>query len=330
MKITISREGQQLGPYSVEEINARLRTGELTLHNWAWIDGASDWMPLESIVGIDGTDPSAPVAAKPASSRVATAAPVAVKPHVPSAVPVVVNPSVSHTPSAQAVAAKPKWRFNGKAACWIIGFVIVIGWACSPASANTGEGPALLFLIFVGFVLWYVNKDSKKSYSRLQQERAKELEQMRERVRLKMQRLLGDGAPYIEGQIIRLAGVSGLAKGSCALRFESSHASIFLAHGKALTLPYGDIQLLQIGGKGRLTESVDNAFIGGGFGLVGALEGAAVAGLLNAAVSVLTRNERIECELLLRWTTGELLMLNQEITPEMVSHVLQPIIKKLG
>ncbi len=58
MKITVSRKGETQGPYNVEEINARLLAGELKAHDWAWPEGASDWVPLESIAGI-GNSPAA-------------------------------------------------------------------------------------------------------------------------------------------------------------------------------------------------------------------------------------------------------------------------------
>lgn len=305
MKITVSQDGQQSGPYSVEEINARLRAGELKLHDWAWMEGASDWVPLGSITGIDGTAP---------------AAPVAVKPRVPSAVPVVANPSVSHMPSAKAVAGKPTAFFNRKTVFWMVVIVLLFGVI---AGINEDDhapvGPMILFCLFV-FLLWYLFIGRQRKQS----------EQVREEMRQRMQRLESDGAPYIEGQIIRLAGVSGLAKGGCAIRFESANVGIFLGSANSFRIPYGHIQLLQIRGKGHFTESVDGGFIGGGFGIGGALQGIALASALNAAVSSLTRKERVECELLLKWTTGELLMLNQEYTPEIVSYVLQPIVAKLG
>ena len=143
-------------------------------------------------------------------------------------------------------------------------------------------------------------------------------------------RLVNNGEPYIEGRIVHLIGVSGLAKGKCAVRFESSHVIVSVAHGSTVTLAYEDIRVLQIGGRGHIVESVNNAFIGGGFGLGGALKGAAEATLLNMVVSVCTRKERLECEILLSWATGELLMLNQEHVPEVVGAVLQPIVEKIG
>jgi len=45
----IARNGQQFGPYSVEEIRARLRTGELALDDDLWREGMTDWQPLRSV-----------------------------------------------------------------------------------------------------------------------------------------------------------------------------------------------------------------------------------------------------------------------------------------
>ena len=320
MKIFISREGQKLGPYSVEEINARLRAGELNLHDWAWPEGASDWGPLESIVGIVST---APVEMQPTTPRVVPAAPVAMKSQiVPSVVPDVTKPQTSSTPSANPSVAKPASRFNRNPILWMLGiFLLIVVIAALRKDDKPPIGPVMVSLGFcfaVFYLLRHQIRGVKETYRKLGDNHQKEMatmsERMRARVKQQMQRLVSDGAPYIEGQIVRLVGVIGLAKGACAIRFESSHASIILAHGKALTLPYGDIQLLQIGGKGHISESVNAGFIGGGLGIGGALKGAAEASLLNAAVSALTQKERVECELLMKWTTGELLMLNHEHT----------------
>lgn len=306
MNITISKNDRQIGPYTVWEVNRRLREGELKPDDMAWMEGTKDWVPLRNIEGIYDTGSSAPVAV-PVVPRIPEDAPV---------MPVVVKPQILDTPSGEAVAKKRfKWIMIG------IAIVIVVG-ICNSLDADKDIG-SLFGLGLIGFAVWFFYKKGKLKAATQQ-------EPMSQPVRQQTQLVMSDGALYIEGQIIRLIGVSGLAKGACAIRFESSHASLCLAHGKTLTLPYGDIQLLQIGGRGRLSESVNGAFVGGGFGLGGAVEGIAEATLLNAAVSALTRKKRVECELLLKWTTGELLMLNQEHTPEIVSHELQPILEKIA
>jgi hypothetical protein len=46
----ISKDGQNLGPYSIEEIRSRLRGGELTPDSPAWTEGMADWQPIRVIL----------------------------------------------------------------------------------------------------------------------------------------------------------------------------------------------------------------------------------------------------------------------------------------
>jgi len=57
MQIYIHRDGQQFGPYSLEQAQDYLRSGDLLAEDLAWHEGAADWMPLAGVVGV------APVAA---------------------------------------------------------------------------------------------------------------------------------------------------------------------------------------------------------------------------------------------------------------------------
>lgn len=50
MQVTISRNGQELGPYSPEDIRRFLTDGALVPDDWAWHDGLSDWTPLQQII----------------------------------------------------------------------------------------------------------------------------------------------------------------------------------------------------------------------------------------------------------------------------------------
>jgi hypothetical protein len=145
----------------------------------------------------------------------------------------------------------------------------------------------------------------------------------------KLERLQGNGKPFIDGEIVRVSGVSGLAKGVCSLVFHDAHIDLQMPSGKPVPIRYADISTIQIGGEGQIVESVDNTFMGGGFGLGGALQGAAQAMLLNMAISAITKNERCECELTIKWMTGELVMMNRDHLPEIVGQVLQPFIDRL-
>ena len=52
MMIHISREGQQFGPYSLEEVNTYLADGSLLPTDIGWIEGAPEWMPITQIPGV--------------------------------------------------------------------------------------------------------------------------------------------------------------------------------------------------------------------------------------------------------------------------------------
>ncbi len=63
MQIHISRDGEQFGPYPLEQVNEYLAAGNLLPTDQAWYEGAPGWMPLPAVEGVN-----APVFA-PAASR---------------------------------------------------------------------------------------------------------------------------------------------------------------------------------------------------------------------------------------------------------------------
>jgi len=52
MQIYIARNGQQLGQYSVEEVNRKLADGTFSPSDLGWHEGAAGWAPLSSIAGL--------------------------------------------------------------------------------------------------------------------------------------------------------------------------------------------------------------------------------------------------------------------------------------
>lgn len=69
MNITIQRRERQIGPYTVWEVNRRLRDGELSLDLMAWQEGTPEWVPLKMIPGIGVSDSPKPQAVKPKPKR---------------------------------------------------------------------------------------------------------------------------------------------------------------------------------------------------------------------------------------------------------------------
>lgn len=50
MQIHISRDGQQSGPYTIEDARQYLANGQLLANDLAWHKGAADWVPLSQLL----------------------------------------------------------------------------------------------------------------------------------------------------------------------------------------------------------------------------------------------------------------------------------------
>lgn len=66
MPLLINKDGKQLGPYSLDEARALVLSGQLEAGDWAWPDGATEWMHLKDVPGY-AVKPSAPPANSPVS-----------------------------------------------------------------------------------------------------------------------------------------------------------------------------------------------------------------------------------------------------------------------
>ncbi|HIL25080.1 MAG TPA: DUF4339 domain-containing protein [Verrucomicrobia bacterium] len=62
MMIHISRDGDQFGPYSPEQVQEYLASGQLLPTDLAWYEGAADWVPVTEIAGGATAMPSMGVA----------------------------------------------------------------------------------------------------------------------------------------------------------------------------------------------------------------------------------------------------------------------------
>jgi membrane protein YdbS with pleckstrin-like domain len=60
MALLINKDGKQLGPYSLEETRALVLSGKLEPLDWAWPDGATDWIHLKDVPGFAETKPPPP------------------------------------------------------------------------------------------------------------------------------------------------------------------------------------------------------------------------------------------------------------------------------
>ena len=65
MDIYITRNGEQLGPYSVHEANRNLSAGKIALSDLAWHAGLSEWVLLSEVPGIMASPPPPPLRPPP-------------------------------------------------------------------------------------------------------------------------------------------------------------------------------------------------------------------------------------------------------------------------
>lgn len=108
MQIHISRGGQQLGPFSIEEVNRKLSDGTLSPTDQAWYEGAAGWAPLSGVPGV--TIPSASASAHPAM-------PVRQPSPFPAPGASVARPGQAPSPNA----ARPAQSYSGMAiTSWIL------------------------------------------------------------------------------------------------------------------------------------------------------------------------------------------------------------------
>jgi hypothetical protein len=125
MQIFVGKNGQQLGPFSLEEINRKLADGTFAGTDLGWYEGAAGWAALSSIAGVVVPAPAAPAAPAPAP----TPAPVSPVPApAPAPIPRSTTPIVQ--PSAKPAGgyktlAMVSWILLG--VTFIISFIPFLG-----------------------------------------------------------------------------------------------------------------------------------------------------------------------------------------------------------
>jgi hypothetical protein len=73
MQVHIARDGKQLGPFSLEEINRQLAAGTLSLSDQAWYEGAAGWAALSTVPGVRVAAPVSAAQISPATVPVPAA-----------------------------------------------------------------------------------------------------------------------------------------------------------------------------------------------------------------------------------------------------------------
>lgn len=60
MSILIYKNDQQEGPYDIEAIQAGLESGRFVLEDFAFTDGCTDWVPLNTLINVEVVTPALP------------------------------------------------------------------------------------------------------------------------------------------------------------------------------------------------------------------------------------------------------------------------------
>jgi uncharacterized protein DUF4190/uncharacterized protein DUF4339 len=124
MQIHIARNGQPMGPFSLEEINRQLAAGTLSVSDQAWYEGAAGWAPLSTVPGVSSTSPTGSTSPQPAGAT------------APS-VPAVTAPTVGGPVTAVPVPSAP----TEPLAIWslVLSLLAMCGFCCTPV-VITGIG----------------------------------------------------------------------------------------------------------------------------------------------------------------------------------------------
>ena len=62
MQIYVGREGDQRGPYTLEQVQQYLAQGRLQVTDFAWYEGLDNWIPLSEVPGVVVAQSKAPKA----------------------------------------------------------------------------------------------------------------------------------------------------------------------------------------------------------------------------------------------------------------------------
>ena len=126
MQIYVGKNGQQLGPFSLEEVNRKLADGTFAGTDLAWYEGAAGWAPLSGVAGVV-LPQTAGVAPTPKPTPTPTPAPPVPAPVQPAPVaPMRPNtPIVQPTRSPTRTLSIVSWALLG--ITLLVSFIPVVG-----------------------------------------------------------------------------------------------------------------------------------------------------------------------------------------------------------
>lgn len=133
----------------------------------------------------------------------------------------------------------------------------------------------------------------------------------------------------VSGAILASTGFSGLGQNAlCLLRFAEDAVVVMVHRAEAFevvnTITYDQITYVRVGGRGAVTSG--GGWVGGGFGLKGAVKGILIAEVLNA----LTTSTSVETFVNLNAGGRELMLHHTETTPEVLQVRLAPVFSRIN
>ena len=153
MEIHITRDGQQFGPYTLDDVNAYLASGELDANDMAWHDGMADWLPLRSIEGIVAPRSSAlppPPATRSSTNPIATSLPALYKPvHATTG-------TLFFTMIWGAAITRANWLALGRSKEAGRSLMLIWGGVVYYVFAGVLDVPGGLLLWLIPVVIWYL------------------------------------------------------------------------------------------------------------------------------------------------------------------------------
>ena len=137
----------------------------------------------------------------------------------------------------------------------------------------------------------------------------------------------------VGGSAVAATGFPPIAPGiACKLEFAAERILVLTlianrGYQPTAIVPYDEAKTLRIAGRGAITSTRGGGWIGGGFGVAGILEGALLASALNTA----TRRTNTTIETLVHFNAGrrELLLVNRQVTPDVLQVRLAPVFARL-
>ena len=130
MQIYVGKNGQQLGPFSLDEVNRKVADGTFAGTDLAWYEGAAGWAPLSGVPGVL-IRPAAAAVPAPAPAPAPAAAPVQpAAAYTPAPAPIRPNASIVQPPSSgTGILGVLSWVLLGiTAVVSCIPFVGCFGW----------------------------------------------------------------------------------------------------------------------------------------------------------------------------------------------------------